>query len=330
MVGQFAVIHDLQQDVEHIRMRLFDLVEQQHRMGVLVDRVGQQAALVEPDIAGRCADQTRDRMAFHVFRHIETRQFHAERIGELAGDLGLADTGRAGEQVRADRLVRFAQPGTGELDGRCQRIDGAVLAEDHTFEIGIQRLERLLVGARHAFRGDAGDLGDHGLDILDRDQLLAPAFRHQHLGRADLVDHVDRLIGQLAVVDILGRQFHRAAQGSRRVAHPVMLFVIGLQAAQNLDRVFHARFGTSIFWNRRTRARSFSKYERYSLYVVEPMHFSVPPCRAGFSRFDASIEPPLVAPAPMTVWISSINSTASSCCSSSVTTALRRSSKSPR
>ena len=99
-----------------------------------------------------------------------------------------------------------------------------------------------LVGARHAFRGDAGDLGDHGLDILDRDQLLSPAFRHQHLGRADLVDHVDGLIGQLAVVDILGREFHRAAQGSSRVAHPVMLFVIGLQAAQNLDRVFHARF----------------------------------------------------------------------------------------
>ena len=31
---------------------------------------------------------------------------------------------------------------------------------------------------------------------------------------------------------------------------------------------------------------------------------------AGFSRLDASIAPPEVAPAPMTVWISSMKSTA--------------------
>ena len=36
----------------------------------------------------------------------------------------------------------------------------------------------------------------------------------------------------------------------------------------------------------------------------------VPPDSAGLSRFDASIAPPLVAPAPITVWISSMNSTA--------------------
>src|SRR3546814_6479474 len=65
---------------------------------------------------------------------------------------------------------------------------------------------------------------------------------------------------------------------------------------------------TSIFWNRRSRARSFSKWLRNSLYVVEPMQRIVPPERAGFNRFDASIAPPLVAPAPMTVWISSMRS----------------------
>ena len=33
----------------------------------------------------------------------------------------------------------------------------------------------------------------------------------------------------------------------------------------------------------------------------------VPPASAGLSRFDASIAPPEVAPAPITVWISSMN-----------------------
>ena len=46
------------------------------------------------------------------------------------------------------------------------------------------------------------------------------------------------------------------------------------------------------------------------MYVVDPMQRIVPLASAGFSRFDASIAPPLVAPAPITVWISSMNSTA--------------------
>ena len=65
-VGQRAVVHDLQQDVVDVRVRLLDLVEQHHRVRVLVDGVGQQAALVEADIARRRADQAADRVALHV------------------------------------------------------------------------------------------------------------------------------------------------------------------------------------------------------------------------------------------------------------------------
>jgi hypothetical protein len=39
------------------------------------------------------------------------------------------------------------------------------------------------------------------------------------------------------------------------------------------------------------------------VYVVAPMHLSVPCDSAGFSRFDASSVPPDAAPAPMIVWI---------------------------
>jgi hypothetical protein len=52
------VIHHLQQDVEDIRMRLLDLVEQQHRIRMLGNRLGQQPALIEPHISGRRTDQT--------------------------------------------------------------------------------------------------------------------------------------------------------------------------------------------------------------------------------------------------------------------------------
>ena len=60
------------------------------------------------------------------------------------------------------------------------------------------------------------------------------------------------------------------------------------------------------------------------------MQRSTPDCSAGFSRFEASIAPPLVAPAPITVWISSMKRIAFGCASSSFITAFSRSSKSPR
>ena len=115
VVGQLAVVHDLQQDVEQIGMGLLDLVEQQNAVGMLVDRVGQQAALVEADIAGRRADQARDRMALHIFRHVEADQLESQaerragarprscrrRSGRRTGSSRSASRGRASRRGRA-------------------------------------------------------------------------------------------------------------------------------------------------------------------------------------------------------------------------------------
>src|SRR3546814_2077869 len=43
-----------------------DLVKQQHAVRVLVDRVGQQPALIEADIARRRADEAAHRMPLHI------------------------------------------------------------------------------------------------------------------------------------------------------------------------------------------------------------------------------------------------------------------------
>ena len=51
VVGQRRVVHHLQQDVEQVGVRLLDLVEQHHAVGVLAHRVHQQAALLEADVA---------------------------------------------------------------------------------------------------------------------------------------------------------------------------------------------------------------------------------------------------------------------------------------
>ena len=83
-------------------------------------------------------------------------------------------------------------------------------------------------------------------------------------------------------------------------------------------------------WKRRSSALSSPMCCRYSFSVVAPMQRSSPLASIGFSRFDASMEP-LVAPAPTTVWISSMKSTTSPALSlTSFSTAFSRSSNSPR
>src|SRR5690606_22198405 len=71
VIRQLAVVHDLQQDVEQIRMRLLDLVKEKHAVRMLVDTIRKQAALVEADVAWWRADQARYRMFLHVFGHVE-------------------------------------------------------------------------------------------------------------------------------------------------------------------------------------------------------------------------------------------------------------------
>ena len=83
-------------------------------------------------------------------------------------------------------------------------------------------------------------------------------------------------------------------------------------------------------WNRRSRAASFSMYLRYSSSVVAPTVWSSPRASIGLSMFDASIDPS-AAPAPTTVWSSSMNRmTCPSESETSLRTAFRRSSNSPR
>ena len=73
IVGQRAVIHHLQQQVKDIRVRFFDFIQQQYRMRMLNNSIGQQTALVETDIPRRRTNQAADGVAFHILGHIKTQ-----------------------------------------------------------------------------------------------------------------------------------------------------------------------------------------------------------------------------------------------------------------
>ncbi len=87
---------------------------------------------------------------------------------------------------------------------------------------------------------------------------------------------------------------------------------------------------TNTGWKRRSSALSFSMCLRYSSSVVAPMQRSSPRASAGLSRLAASTAPS-AAPAPTMVCSSSMNSTTRPAAAEiSLSTALRRSSNSPR
>ncbi len=71
--------------------------------------------------------------------------------------------------------------------------------------------------------------------------FLRRDFGQQHLRGAGFVDHVDRLVGQLAVVDVFRRQFDGGLDRVGRVADFVIVLEIGLDALQDLDRVGNGR-----------------------------------------------------------------------------------------
>ena len=87
---------------------------------------------------------------------------------------------------------------------------------------------------------------------------------------------------------------------------------------------------TSTFWKRRSSAASFSMYLRYSSSVVAPTQCSSPRASAGLSMLPASIAPSAL-PAPTMVCSSSMKTIVlPSSAAISLSTALSRSSNSPR
>ena len=65
-VGEHAVLEDLQQQVGDVGVRLLDLVEQDQRVGLAADALGELAALLVADVARRRADQLGDGVLLHV------------------------------------------------------------------------------------------------------------------------------------------------------------------------------------------------------------------------------------------------------------------------
>ena len=177
-VGEAAVVHRLQQQIEDLRMGLLDLVEQDHAVGLAPHLLGELAALLVADVARRGADQPRHRVALHVLAHVDADQLAlaGEQVpGQQLGQLGLAHPGGADEHEAAGGAIRVGHAGVGAQHRVGDRRDRRVLAHQLGLEVGLDRQQAAAVVVDEARQRDAGRLGDHlghrPLVHLQRQQL---------------------------------------------------------------------------------------------------------------------------------------------------------------
>ena len=164
-VGDTPVVEYLEQDVEHIRVRLFDLVEQHHAVGLAPHGLGELSALVVADVSGRRADETRHGEFLHVLGHVDTDDVVfvvKQALGQRLGKLRLAHARGAEEQERADGTVGVGNAGAGAEYGLGHALHGLVLTDHAAVEIFV-KVQQLLALALHELGdGDTRPLGDDG------------------------------------------------------------------------------------------------------------------------------------------------------------------------
>ena len=144
-VRQGGVVHHLQEHAEEVRVGLLQLVEQQHRMGLLAHGVREQAALLVAHITWRGADEAGHGVLLLVLTHVEAQEGDAQGLRELLGQLRLAHAGGSREQEAAHGLQGIPQARPRQLDGACHRLAGRVLAEDLGPQRGLEARQGLAV-----------------------------------------------------------------------------------------------------------------------------------------------------------------------------------------
>src|SRR5690606_8393021 len=120
------------------------------------------------DVAGRRANQLRDRMLLHVLRHVEAdeRMVAAEqKVRERTRQLGLADARRPEKNETPHRTVRILQPGTRPPDRPRQRRNRLLLADDAPVQLILhpEQLLALVLGDRR--ERHTGPLRDDLVDV---------------------------------------------------------------------------------------------------------------------------------------------------------------------
>src|SRR4051794_15891035 len=166
-VGQATVFQHLQEGVVDLLVRLLDLVEQDHRERLAPHLLRQLAALLVAHVPGRGTEEPRGGVAVVELAHVDLDErvvLAEQEVRQRLRQLGLTDTGRAGEDERTRRALGVLQTGTRTADRLRDGLDRLFLADDPLVQLVLhaEQTGGLLLGELE--HRDAGpvreDLGD--------------------------------------------------------------------------------------------------------------------------------------------------------------------------
>ena len=240
VVCQFRTVHDLQQNIHNIRMRLFDLVKQQYRMRMLLYHLCEQSALLVTDISRRSTYQAADSVCFHVLAHIDTLEMYMHRFSKLCRQCRFSYPGGTNKEEGADRSVLSVESGIGALDRRCQYPNGFILPDYVAFEIFFKVLELLRIVRAHHRGGQFHHLGDTLFNIFWLHSNIL--FAAQHEMCPYLIDNIHRFVRQETVMQIFYRKIDRTLQRFISKFDLVKILVLVLYPFENGKGVLDARF----------------------------------------------------------------------------------------
>ncbi|MNC11155.1 hypothetical protein D3C75_588450 [compost metagenome] len=257
-VGQATVVQYLQQDVEHIRMRLLHLIQQDQRIRATAHGLGEVSTFLVADIARGRTDQACDAVLLHELAHVDADHRVGtveQELGQRLAQFGLAYAGRAQEQERATRSIRIGQASARTTHRVGHHLDRLFLADHAVVQHLFHAQQLVALAFQHLVDRDAGptrdDFGDllvgdavlHQLEVvvlhfLGGRQLLLQLRQHAILDLAharEILPALRRLQFNLGLLDLfleLGRALQR---GLLRLPDLVQ---IGELALQRVDIVF--------------------------------------------------------------------------------------------
>ena len=274
-IGQYAVVKYLEQHIENIRVRLFDLIKKYYAVRSAAHLFRQLTALVIADIAGRRADKPRDCVLLHIFGHIEPyhRVLVAEkRRSERLAYFRFADSRRAEKDERARRTLWVFKSDSAAPYRPCDRGDRLILADYSAVQLILEPQQALTLRACQLRDGYPRPRADYfGYIICSHlayffARFLAPAVLCALQFIAELPLLVAYLRGSLELLRVhgrilflgesaklllhipeLGRYGKRAEPDARRrLVYQVYRLVGQIPVADIPHRHFHRRFNSAV------------------------------------------------------------------------------------
>ena len=202
VVGEPPVVEHLKQDVEHVGVSLFNLVEQHYRVGLAPYGLGELASLVVAHVSRRRTDEPRHAELFLIFAHVYSRHHRLvveQILGQSLCQLGLAHARGAEEYERGDRPLGVLQSGAASAHGIAHGTYGFFLSYHAFVQLFLQVEQFFALALHHPCHGYARPPAHHFGYVVGRN-LLA------HHGSGTL--RLAQLL--LDVLDVVGERLQLA------------------------------------------------------------------------------------------------------------------------